>query len=353
VKACLGAGVRVLMITGDHPDTARAIARDAGMQRIELMTGPEMDVLADAELGRRLASLTIVARAHPEHKLRLVEALAARGEVVAMTGDGVNDALALKAATIGIAMGARGTDVAREAASIVLADDRFASIVAGLRRGRRIFENLQRASGFVLMVHVVLAGLALIPVALGYPPALLPLHVVLLELIVDPSCSIVFEREPEPADLLTRPPRDPRASVLERREIVPALVAGAGTLAVSVGTYAVAIAGGSSVESARFTAFLGVVVALVSSIPLSRVGGPFSADGSSGRALLVLVGAVAVALALLIGLPTSREVLHWGLPEPMHVLVTLVLVPLVVGLVYRVAPRETRSHPPLPPPEAP
>lgn len=344
VKACLGAGVRILMITGDHPETARAIAREAGIAPIELLTGPELELLTDAELSSRLATLTVVARAHPEHKLRLVEALSARGEVVAMTGDGVNDALALKAATIGIAMGARGTDVAREAASIVLADDRFDSIVAGLRRGRRIFENLQRASGFVLMVHVLLAGLALVPVVLGHPSALLPLHIVLLELIVDPSCSIVFEREPAPADLLTRPPRDPRTSVLERREVVPALAAGLACLAVIVGLYVAGLAQGASPESARLTAFLGVVTALVASIPLGRVPGTVRSDASSRRALAVLVVTVLAGLGLLIGAPSARSALHWALPEPLPVLVTLVALPGVIGLVYRLAPRATRSR---------
>jgi Ca2+-transporting ATPase len=352
VRACLGAGVRVVMITGDHPETARAIARAAGIAPIDLLTGSELDLLSGAALSARLATLTVVARAHPEHKLRLVEALSARGEVVAMTGDGVNDALALKAATIGIAMGARGTDVAREAASIVLADDRFDSIVAGLRRGRRIFENLQRASGFVLMVHVVLAGLALVPVALGHPAALLPLHIVLLELIVDPSCSIVFEREPAPADLLTRPPRDPRASVLERREVVPALAAGLACLVVIVGLYVAALDRGGSPESARLTAFLGVVTALVASIPLGRVPGTVRSDAGSRRALAALVVAVLAGLGLLVGAPSARSALHWAMPELLPLLVTLVALPSVIGLVYRLAPRATRSRA-HPVPEAP
>jgi Ca2+-transporting ATPase len=205
-----GAGIRVVMITGDYPATALAIAAQAGLQpgAHGLLTGDELTHLTDAELQQRMASVRICARIAPTQKLRIVQALKAAGEVVAMTGDGVNDAPALKAAHVGVAMGGRGTDVAREAASIVLLDDNFASIVGAVRLGRRIFDNLRKSMSYILAVHVPIAGMALLPVLLGWPTVLFPLHIAFLELVIDPACSMVFENEPAESDVMRRPPRD-------------------------------------------------------------------------------------------------------------------------------------------------
>ncbi len=187
VEECYTAGIRVVMITGDHPTTAKSIARQAGIRPVdEIITGPELEKLDKAELQRRVRTINVFARMVPEQKLRLVNALKANGEVVAMTGDGVNDAPALKAAHIGIAMGGRGTDVAREAASLVLLDDDFASIVQSVRMGRRIFDHLQKAMTYIVAVHVPIAGMSLIPVLLGGPIALMPVHILFLELVIDP-----------------------------------------------------------------------------------------------------------------------------------------------------------------------
>ncbi len=198
IAACRNAGIRVLVLTGDHAATAQAIASQIGLAtRSEVLTGPEIAGLDDAGLRRRLARVDICARVVPEQKLRLVRALQADGERVGMTGDGVNDAAALKAADVGIAMGERGTDVAREAAALVLLDDSFASITAAIRQGRRIDDNIRIALRFIFAVHVPIVVLALVPVLVHWPLLLLPAQIVLLELIIDPACSILYEAEPE------------------------------------------------------------------------------------------------------------------------------------------------------------
>ena len=207
VAQCLRAGIRVVMITGDHPRTAQAIARQAGIQSDGIITGSEILGMSQYELADRAATINIFARIRPAQKLALVEALKSQGHVVAMTGDGVNDAPALKAAHIGIAMGQRGTDVAREAASLVLLKDDFDSIVKAIRMGRRTFANMRQAMIYTLAVHIPIAGLALLPVLFGLPLILAPLHIAFLELVIDPACSIVFEAEEADADLMNRPPR--------------------------------------------------------------------------------------------------------------------------------------------------
>lgn len=207
IRECHSAGVRVVMITGDYPATAQVLARQAGLDGDSVISGPELAKLDQTTLKIRVQSTDVFARVMPEQKLRIVEALKANGAVVAMTGDGVNDAPALKAAHIGIAMGGRGTDVAREAASIVLLDDDFGSIVSTVRLGRRIYDNLRKASSYIVAVHVPIAGLALLPLLFGLPFMLTPIHIAFLEMVIDPACSIVFEAERAEQDLMRRPPR--------------------------------------------------------------------------------------------------------------------------------------------------
>jgi Ca2+-transporting ATPase len=208
IAECHAAGIRVVMMTGDHPATAISVARQVGLPVDgAIITGKELAALSEDELHARLADTHIFCRVQPEQKLRLVQAFRGRGDVVAMTGDGVNDAPALKAADIGVAMGARGTDVAREAAALVLLNDDFSSIVTAVRYGRRVFANLRKAIVFVVAVHVPIVGLSIMPVLLGWPIMLMPVHILFLQLIIDPACSVVFEAEPLEADTMVAPPR--------------------------------------------------------------------------------------------------------------------------------------------------
>ncbi len=261
VQECYTAGIRVIMITGDYPGTARNIASQIGLRPLDqIITGSELDAMDDSELQGRIRTACIFARAVPEQKLRIVQALKANGEVVAMTGDGVNDAPALKAAHIGVAMGGRGTDVAREAAALVLLDDNFASIVAAVRMGRRIFDNLKKAMAFIFAVHLPIAGLSLIPVIFKWPLALLPVHIVFLELIIDPACSVVFEMETEEAGIMQRKPRRLEDPLFGRQMVFTGLVQGLGVLAVVLAIYGYTLAQGYSDSEARVLAFCTLVV---------------------------------------------------------------------------------------------
>ena len=243
VAECRAAGIRVVMITGDYPATARAIAHQAGLATLadsegEVLSGEEIGTLSDEGLRERLATVRVCARIAPEQKLRIVQALKARGDIVGMTGDGVNDAPALRAAHVGVAMGARGTDVARESASLVLVDDNFAAIVRAVRLGRRIFDNLRKAMSYILAVHVPIAGMALLPVLFGWPALLYPMHIAFLELIIDPACSIAFESEPAESDVMQRPPRDAMAPLFTGATLWLALLQGLGVLAAVLAAFA-------------------------------------------------------------------------------------------------------------------
>jgi Ca2+-transporting ATPase len=271
IAECRAAGIRVVMITGDHPATALSIAREAGLPvNRNPMTGAELTRLGDEALAKRLDRTDIFCRVQPEHKLRLVQAFRARGEVVAMTGDGVNDAPALKAAHIGVAMGARGTDVAREAASLVLLKDDFSSLVTAVRHGRRIFANLRKAIVFVVAVHVPIVGLSILPVMLGWPLVLLPAHILFLQLIIDPSCSLVFEAEEAERDLMRGRPRRPDERLFDIAVLARGLAQGAGLLALLCGLYAWSSHHTGSDEVARAMTFTALVLSNIGLIHVNR-----------------------------------------------------------------------------------
>jgi len=271
VAQCKSAGIRVIMITGDYPGTAKNIARAIGLFNPEkVITGPELDRMDEAELAARIRDVSIFARAVPEQKLRLVQALKSNGEVVAMTGDGVNDSPALKAADIGIAMGGRGTDVARESSALVLLDDDFSSIVAAVRLGRRIFDNLQKAMTFIFSVHLPIAGMSLIPVLFGWPLALLPVHIMFLELIIDPACSIVFEMEEEEKDIMKRKPRAKNERLFGPRMVFTGLCQGLVVLAIVAGIYAWSLGRGFGEGEARAMSFVTLVFGNIGMIFANR-----------------------------------------------------------------------------------
>jgi Ca2+-transporting ATPase len=271
LKECYGAGIKVVMITGDYPSTAQAIARQAGLNAgTRTITGIDIQELRAAELRRRIPKTNIFARVLPEQKLNLVEAFKANGDIVAMTGDGVNDAPALKAAHIGIAMGGRGTDVAREAASLVLLDDDFATIVEAIRSGRRIYDNLQKAMAFIFAIHVPIAGLALIPLIMHWPLILSPVHIVFLELIIDPACSIAFEAEPAEPNIMQRRPRDPKAPLFGMGRIFFSLFEGFMVLLAVLLVFGFSLYRGYGEDEVRAVTFAALVIGMLGLIFVNR-----------------------------------------------------------------------------------
>jgi Ca2+-transporting ATPase len=270
VKNCYGAGIRVVMITGDYPGTAQNIAREIGFIRLDCITGPELDGMTDGELRERIKTADIFARVVPEQKLRLVNALKANKEIVAMTGDGVNDAPALKSAHIGIAMGGRGTDVARESADLVLLDDDFSSIVEAVRLGRRIFDNIRKAVSYAAAVHVPIAVMVLIPVLMKWPLVLLPVHILFLELIIDPACSIVFEAEPEESGIMDRPPRHQKENLFGQKAVLISALQGLSVMAIVFGVFYFAMVNNRGEDEARALSFTTLIVANLALILTNR-----------------------------------------------------------------------------------
>ncbi len=315
VAECRTAGIRVVMITGDYSTTAQSIARQAGLVNPDnVITGPELAQMADEELARRIGTVQVFARVVPEQKLRIVEALKAHGEVVAMTGDGVNDAPALKSAHIGIAMGGRGTDVARESASLVLLDDDFTSIVAAIRLGRRIFDNIKKAVSFILAVHVPIAGLSMIPVFFrDWPLLLLPVHIVFLELVIDPSCTLVFEAEEAEPGVMARPPRDPNERLFSASTLGVAILQGVSALAVCLGVFLFA-RHGHTPDAARALTFTTLVVSFLLIILTNRSWQRSITDmlRAPNRALWWVLAGATGFLALVLLLPVARGLFHFA-----------------------------------------
>jgi len=306
---CYTAGVRVIMVTGDYAVTAQAIARDIGLRNADhVITGQALQGMSDDELAARVAECTIFSRVVPEQKLRIVNALKSRGEIVAMTGDGVNDAPALKAAHIGIAMGGRGTDVAREAATLVLLDDDFASIVRAIRLGRRIYTNIRNAISYLLAVHVPIAAMAFVPLALGWPLAFFPVHIVFFEFVIDPTCSIVFEAEEAQDDVMRRPPRDPHEPLFSINTVLVSLLQGVAVLAAVAVMYGWALVHHTP-ETARAVAFVTIVLGNLGLIVANRSALRSIAQTlrSPNPALWWVVAATLAGMAVAVYLPPAAR----------------------------------------------
>jgi Ca2+-transporting ATPase len=323
LRVAQDAGVSVAMITGDYPATARAIAGQAGIDLSGgVLTGTDIEALSQTGLRERLAQVRVFARIRPEQKLALVDAFQAHGHVVAMTGDGVNDAPALEAAQIGIAMGQRGSDVAREAADLVLLDDSFGALVGGVALGRRIYANLRKAMVYIVAIHVPIAGLAVAPLLAGWPPLLMPMHVVLLELVIDPVCALAFEAAPGEAAAMKRPPRKPDEPLFGRRQIAGAAMAGAILLGVLLLLY-----GGAAallpIDEARGAAFAGLIVA---NLAFAFVASSVPGQGLLDRSRRSLWAICALALAVLGGvlaIPAWGEMFSVAAPPPVWLAIAL------------------------------
>ncbi len=319
IAECRAAGIRVVMMTGDHPATALSVARQVGLGGDgAVISGAELAALSDEELPSRLADTQVFCRVQPEQKLRLVRAFRARGDVVAMTGDGVNDAPALKAAHIGVAMGARGTDVAREAAALVLLNDDFGSIVTAVRYGRRVFANLRKAIVFVVAVHVPIVGLSLLPVLMGWPMLLMPVHILFLQLIIDPACSVVFEAEPLEADAMQARPRSPDARLFDSAVIVRGLWQGGGLLLLLLGLFALARWHSGSDDMARALTFGVLVLCNLALIHVNRfwTRASWQRGGSMNVAFGWIALATVVLLAIVLWIPAVGRLFAFALPTP-------------------------------------
>ena len=343
VAACAEGGIRVVMITGDHAATALVIAKQAGIAADDVVTGKELADLDQAAFIQRIARTSVFARIMPEQKLQLVQAFAKSGEIVAMTGDGVNDAPSLKAAHIGVAMGGRGTDVAREAAALVPLDDNFASLVTGVRLGRRIADNLRKAIGYILAVHVPIAGMSLIPVLFGWPLVLGPIHVVFLELIIDPVSSIVFEAEPEEAGVMSRPPRKADAPLFDAALLTHGVLQGAVVLCPALGVYYLGVGDARGEEVSRAMAFVTLVLGNLGLVFTNRSNSTSAvfALARPNRALGLVLAVTLSALAAALAIPWLRDLfgfapLGWArLAEATGAVMAATIANDMIGIVWR------------------
>ena len=352
IKECNDAGVKVIMITGDFPITAKSIAKQIGMKDVgELMTGSELATLNNDELRNRIADISIFARVVPEQKLRIVRALQANNEIVAMTGDGVNDAPALKAANIGIAMGNKGTDVAREASSLVLLDDHFASIVSAIRLGRKIFDNLQKAMSYIIAIHIPIIGLTLLPAFFSSLPILLmPIHIVLLELIVDPVCSIAFEYEQEEENIMNRKPRNPQETFFGGKKILESVLQGLLLFGMTITVYFLSIYEGHTDSEVRAIAFSSLIIgnAFLILTKLSKTRNIIKVITERNWAVWIIISIALIMLLLIISVPFLQRIFSFEFPGYSHFgssLFGAILVLLILETLKYMRNRKTsKSH---------
>jgi Ca2+-transporting ATPase len=322
IKQCYSAGIQVIMITGDYPETAKNIGKQAGLnEHDEILTGHDLKNLSESELKEKIKHVNIFARIIPEQKLQIIKALKANGEVVAMTGDGVNDAPALKAADIGISMGGKGTDVARESSSLVLLDDNFSSIVMAIKSGRRIFDNLQKAMGYIIAIHIPIIGLALLPAFFpALPILLMPLHIVFMELIIDPVCSIAFESEKEEIGVMKRPPRDPNMAFFGLKQIFKSSLVGLILLAMVLTVYFFSMQEGHTEGEIRAIAFTSLIIGNIFLIltTLSKTRNVIDVLFEDNISFKIILFVASTMMFLLISVPYLRQLFRFENPGLQH-----------------------------------
>lgn len=316
IRECFEAGIRVIMITGDYPGTAKNIARQIGLPNPELcITGSELQEMSQTELNEKIKQVNIFCRVMPEQKLIIVNALKSRGAIVGMTGDGVNDAPALRSAHIGIAMGQRGTDVARESSDIVILNDDFGSIVEAVRMGRCIFDNLRKAMAYIISVHIPIAGIIFLPLLFGWPIVLFPAHIVFLELIIDPTCTLVFESERAEKDVMRRSPRNSQESLFTRGLFVLSILQGLFSLAVVLFVFKVSRVWDHDEAEARSLTFLTLITSNICLILTNRSWNRSILGNllDMNRILLIVLSAVALLLGLIFTVPFLTRLFHFGM----------------------------------------
>ncbi|MEO0091482.1 MAG: cation-translocating P-type ATPase [candidate division WOR-3 bacterium] len=329
IQECYNAKIRVIMITGDYPQTAQNIARQIGMTAADqVITGSELEQMTDRELQERIKTANVFARILPEQKLRIVQALKNNGEITVMTGDGVNDAIALKSAHIGIAMGGRGTDVAREASALVILDDDFSSIVKAIKMGRRISDNLKKAMSYILAVHVPIAGLSFLPVLFHWPLVLLPIHIAFLELIIDPVCSIVFEAEPGEEDIMSRPAISIKEPLFSKKNMLISFLQGFIAMLAVIGVYLYMYYQGHGDAEARTLAFATIVMTNLGLILTNRswtrpVWNKLFT--TKNYALRWLFGITILSLGLTLYIPGLNKIFRFAPPSPVFLFASIIV----------------------------
>lgn len=328
IKECNEAGIKVIMITGDYPATARSIAKQIGLQYCDnVLTGADLVKMDESDLIEKIKSIRVFARIIPEQKLQIIKALKANGEIVAMTGDGVNDAPALKAADIGVAMGGKGTDVARESSSLVLLDDNFASIMSAIRSGRKIYDNLQKAMSYILAIHIPIIGLTLLPaIFYSLPLLLLPLHIVFMELIIDPICSVAFESEMEEKGIMQRPPRNPNENFFGWRKITFSLVQGLLLLAMVIVVCLLSINEYHTDGEVRAIAFSSLIIGNIFLIltSLSKTRNVIAVMMEKNIAVITIIVTALTLLILIITIPALQLIFSFQFPGFKHFLTSII-----------------------------
>lgn len=346
IKECYEAGINVIMITGDYPATAKSIATQIGLQHNgDVITGKDLQNMRPEELQQKIKSTHVFARIIPEQKLQIIKALKANNEVVAMTGDGVNDAPALKAADIGIAMGMKGTDVAREASALVLLDDNFASIVHSIRSGRRIYDNLQKAMSYIIAIHIPIIGLVLLPAFMpSLPILLMPLHIVFMELIIDPVCSIAFESEQEEKKIMSRPPRDPNELFFGWKNLVLSSLNGVVLLVMVIGVYFFSIKEGHTENDVRTISFSALIIGNLFLIlsSLSNTRNLVSVILEKNLSVIIISIVAIAVLFLTISVPFLRTIFKFSYPGSSH-FVSAVVGALILVVILEVIKKIKRK----------